>query len=52
MARLEPRTGGIARFEGNDLCLEFTAQTHRGPVLRNPGGTSDKGTARGASLLL
>jgi TolB-like protein/class 3 adenylate cyclase/Tfp pilus assembly protein PilF len=34
-----PLTGGVARFEGNDLCLEFTAQTHCGPVLRNPGGT-------------
>jgi hypothetical protein len=34
-----PLTGGVARFKGDDLCLEFTAQIHCGPVLRNPGGT-------------
>jgi hypothetical protein len=34
-----PLTGGVARFMGDDLCLEFAARNYCGPVLRNPGGT-------------
>jgi hypothetical protein len=33
-----PRTGGVARFKGDDLCLEFAERNYCGPVLRNPGG--------------
>ena len=34
-----PLTGGVARFKGDDLCLEFAPRSYCGPVLRNPGGT-------------
>ena len=35
---INPLTGGIARFNDDDLCLQFAARTYCGPVLRNPGG--------------
>jgi hypothetical protein len=35
---INPLTGGIARFNNDDLCLQFAARTYCGPVLRNPGG--------------
>jgi TolB-like protein/class 3 adenylate cyclase/Tfp pilus assembly protein PilF len=34
---INPLTGGAARFNGDDLCLEFAARNYCGPVLRNPG---------------
>lgn len=37
---INPLTGGVARFNGDDLCLEFVARNYCGPVLRNPGGNS------------
>jgi TolB-like protein/class 3 adenylate cyclase/Tfp pilus assembly protein PilF len=35
-------TGGIARFEGDELCLRFGVVSYCGLVLRNPGGTRAK----------
>jgi hypothetical protein len=34
-----PLADGVARFDGDDLCLEFGERSYCGPVLRNPGGT-------------
>jgi TolB-like protein/Tfp pilus assembly protein PilF len=36
---IRPLTGGVARFNGDELCLKFAARTYCGPVLRNPGGS-------------